>query len=137
MFWWIVLSALVTFLVSYILMRIGALASIAMWITFPIEWLAGGKNSKSAMGLHGTIAIVISSFCNSFAGLFFGLLILKDHVPIGFYWLLAGIIGIEMLLTILTLNEIPKARLPLYSMTLPNILGPIIAVFVGYFIAYA
>jgi hypothetical protein len=135
MLWWAIVSALATLFISYITLRIEIFSLLGYWLSFPVEWITGGGKSKKALGIHGTVAILFNSFIYSFAGLISGTLILKDHCPIGYYWFLAGIIVLVIILTLSSLRAIPKANLPFYSITIPNIIGPLFAIVICFFLA--
>jgi hypothetical protein len=95
MFWWIVLAAFVSLIISYLSAILVALPSYFLAYPFYIiSWPLFGRESELSKGLLGTLSNLFRSFLAIFIGLILGALILRNHSPMGFYWVLVASVAI-------------------------------------------
>ncbi len=139
MFWWIVLSVVVTFGTA-LLLRVTRISTLfGGLLALPFVWLFFGfKENETSRAATGTFGSLCASFLSCFAGLLLGSLILCHHTPAGFYWILcAPVVGILLMKHfVLESHPVPAERISsLYMEAWPNLIGSVGAIVACYFVS--
>jgi len=136
MFWWIVLAAVVSLISSYLVGLLLALPSFFLaWPFFQISRLILGKESELAKYLLGILSNLFRISLTIFCGLILGTLVLRNHSPMGFYWVLVASVTITVVGHNSTITDSPTPGYPPRIEKRASWLGYLVAVIVCYLIA--